>query len=323
MKPEAIRYFVCPDCHGELSIESSESVEIETGTLICGGCRAQYPIRDGVPRFVGAESYADTFGRQWTRWSRTQHDSLNGTTVFHSRFQRYTGWTLDSLAGRVVIDAGCGPGGFIDVIVEHAGVVVGFDLSVAVDVSYKIHGARPNVHLAHGDILKPPIRPSVADRLYTFGVVQHTPHPEDAFRSLIPLVKPGGEIAVWVYRKRVIPQAAYWLRKLTAGMDEPRATQFIEWYVPKAMQVSGALGGVPAVGRYLRRLVPVADYRERLPELDTEQQLEWALMDTHDMLITRFTFPQRWPDLQRWMRGLEEVRKPHEREMSGVGRIPL
>jgi hypothetical protein len=45
-------------------------------------------------------------------------------------------------------------------------------------------------------------------------------------------------------------------------------------------------------------------------------------MDTHDMLITRYTFPQRWRDLRRWTRDLQDVRKPHRREMSAVARIP-
>jgi len=78
---------------------------------------------------------------------------------------------------------------------------------------------------------------------------------------------------------------------------------------------------VPVVGGVLRRLVPVADYRDRLP-LSPEQLREWALMDTHDMLITRHTYPQRWKDLQRWMDSLEDVRRPSRRDMAAVGRVP-
>jgi SAM-dependent methyltransferase len=271
---------------------------------------------------VLGEDYTDTFGRQWSRWARTQHDSLNGTRIFRDRFESYTGWDPESLAGKVVVDAGCGPGGFIDVIERHAGTVVGFDLSVAIDACYELHGRHPSVHLAQADIFKPPVRPQVADRLYTFGVVQHTPDPERAFRSLVPLLRPGGEIAVWVYRRSFIPQPTYWLRRITAGMPEPRATRFIEWYVPKAMFLSGLLGRVPGAGRYLRRFVPVADYRGRLPTLTNEQYYEWALMDTHDGLITRYTFPQRWRDLERWMTGLEGVRRPNSDLMAGVARVP-
>src|SRR5262249_50967454 len=237
------------------------------------------------------------------------------------RFESYTGWTPESLTGQVVVDAGCGPGAFIDVIEPHASIVVGFDLSVAIDACYELHGRHSSVHLAQGDIFKPPVRIHVADRLLTFGVVQHTPDPERAFRQLIPLVKPGGEIAVWVYRRHLIPFPIYWLRCMTAGMPEPNATRFIEWYTPKAMLLSSALGRIPGVGPYLRRLVPVGDYRGRY-ELSEDQYLEWALMDTYDALITRYTFPQRWRDLERWMAGLEALRRPSPKLMAGVARVP-
>jgi SAM-dependent methyltransferase len=321
MKNDANKYFVCPACSGELLLSTDESgPEIESGTLTCTGCSAKYPVVRGVPRFVPDENYADTFGRQWRRWSLTQHDSVNGTSIFRDRMLRYTGWTPESMMGKVVVDAGCGPGGFIDIVRPHAAAVIGFDLSAAIDSSYENHGKCPNVYLAQGDIFNPPVRRQSADRLYTFGVVQHTPNPEVAFRSLIRLVKPGGEIAVWVYRKRVIPAPTYWLRYFTRGMQEPRATRFIEWYTPKALVLSGVLGSVPVIGKHLRGLIPVADYRGRM-DLSKSQLREWALMDTHDALITRYTYPQAWSDLLRWTRDLTEVRRPHPPEMSAVGRL--
>ena len=274
----------------------------------------------GVPRFVKGESYTDTFGRQWTRWARTQHDSLNRLQLFRQRFMQYSGRTPESLSGQIVVDAGCGPGAFVDVVERHARVVIGFDLSVAVDVCYELHGATPSVYLAQADIFNPPIRPGIADLLYTFGVVQHTPDPERAFRSLLHVVKPGGEVALWVYRRHLV-QPVLWLRRLTAGMPEPRATEFIEWYVPKALKVSAILGRAPVIGHYLRRAVPVADYRS-MYTMSEEQYLDWALMDTHDGLITKYTFPQRWRDIERWMTGMEALRRTLPGEIAAVARVP-
>jgi SAM-dependent methyltransferase len=321
MNPEGVRYFACPACSGDLVLSSQQSTTIVTGELKCSSCARVYPVRGGIPRFVEEEQYTDTFGRQWNRWDRTQHDSINGTSIYRDRMLRYTGWTPESMKGKVVIDAGCGAGAYVDVAERHATAVLGFDLSSAIEAAYRLHGKRPNVHLAQADIFRPPFKPGIADRLYCFGVVQHTPDPERAFRSLIPLVRPGGEMAVWVYRRWAVPQPSYWMRRLTRGMPEPKATRFIEWYVPKALKVSEALGTIPRVGKTLRRLVPVADYRDRLP-LTPEQHREWALMDTHDMLITRHTHPQRWTDLQRWMKDLEGVHRPSDRDMAAVGRVP-
>jgi len=319
MKPDATRYFVCPHCHGDLTLQTEDRGEVMDGRLDCG-CGRSYPVVRGVPRFVEGEAYPDTFGRQWTRWARTQHDSLNGLGIFQRRFESYTGRPVEALAGKVVVDAGCGPGGFIDVIERQARVVIGFDLSVAIDACYDLHGHVPSVYLAQADIFRPPVRPGVADLLYTFGVVQHTPEPERAFRALVPLVKAGGEIALWVYRRHFF-QPVLWLRRFTAGMPEPRASRFIEWYVPRACAVSGAVGRVPVVGHYLRRIVPVADYRS-LYQMTEEQYREWALMDTHDGLITRYTYPQRWRDIQRWTAGLEGLQRTLPREIAAVARVP-
>lgn len=321
MKKSALDVFVCPECKSDLTLKSSDVGEILEGILTCSGCQSHYPITKGVPRFVLEEFYADTFGRQWNRWNRTQLDSHNKTNIFHERFHRWTGWKLDDLAGEVVVDAGCGPGGYVDVVKSSAKTVIGFDLSSAIDAAYANHGTEPNVHLAQGDIFKSPVRPAIADRLFTFGVVQHTPDPERAYRSLIPLVKPNGQIAVWVYNKPLVPTPTYIARWFTAGMPEPRATRFIEAFVPKAMKVSGFLGSVPGIGKILRKFVPVADYRDRLT-LSKDQYMEWALMDTHDALITRYTYPQSWKDMKRWARGLVDLRKPSPRDMAAVARIP-
>ena len=187
MKRSATEYFVCPLCHGDLEVRSEDGGEVMSGSIVCKRCNRSYPVERGIPRFAGGdEKYADTFGRQWTRWQTTQHDSLNGTTIYRDRMERYTTWTPESFAGKVVVDAGCGPGAYLDISEQHAKTVIGFDLSAAIDSAYRHHGHRENVHLAQADIFNPPVRPAVADRLYTFGVVQHTPDPEGAFRSLLP-----------------------------------------------------------------------------------------------------------------------------------------
>ena len=98
MKRDATKYFVCPNCLGDLALDSNDAeLEVETGSLACSHCQQSYPVVRGVPRFVANEQYADTFGRQWLRWSKTQHDSVNGTTIFHDRLKKYTGWSLDTM----------------------------------------------------------------------------------------------------------------------------------------------------------------------------------------------------------------------------------
>ena len=84
MKTTALDVFVCPACRGrlDLRVRAKLGAEILEGRLICGDCRASYPISGGVPRFVPDDAYAGSFGYQW-HWFRTvQLDSMAGDLVW-------------------------------------------------------------------------------------------------------------------------------------------------------------------------------------------------------------------------------------------------
>ena len=137
MKPDATKFFVCPTCRGDLKLSSTESgPEIETGSLACAACDKSYPVVRGVPRFVAGEQYADTFGRQWTRWSVTQQDSMNGSRIFHDRMLRYTGWTPESMAGKVVVDISN------PVTPDFSGLKIGHSTSAAEQIQGAAPGAK-------------------------------------------------------------------------------------------------------------------------------------------------------------------------------------
>jgi len=55
---------------------------------------------------------------------------------------------------------------------------------------------------------------------------------------------------------------------------------------------------VDRVRRVVRRVSPVVDHYDRLPELSREQLAEWATLDTHDALTDRY----------KHLRTAEEVR---------------
>src|SRR5690242_2583923 len=73
MKRELLDLLVCPGCKGRLDCETirADGAEIEEGTLRCGACKADFPIRFGVPRMVPAalspseRATARAFGAEW------------------------------------------------------------------------------------------------------------------------------------------------------------------------------------------------------------------------------------------------------------------
>jgi SAM-dependent methyltransferase len=137
----------------------------------------------------------DTYDLQWNRFRivRPQEDRA----TFRSR----TGLADADLARSLVLDAGCGMGRYLRIAAEGGARVVGLDLSGAVRSARELTADRPGVDVVQGDLLRPPLAPESFDHIYSIGVLDHTPAPRAAFLALTRLLKPGGRIAIWVYRK--------------------------------------------------------------------------------------------------------------------------
>ncbi len=203
MKERLLEYLACPACQGKIQIDdisAKDANEIMEGRLRCEGCRREFPITRGIPRFanlaeVGAEKAATAagFGWEWTHFN--QHDDKYG--------EQLLGWLnpvqADFFRGKVVLDGGCGKGRHLKLAAEW-GVcdVVGVDLSDAVETAFAATRGAENVHVVQGDICCLPLRP-VFDYAFSVGVLDHLPTPIDGFRSLASKVKPGGHVSAWVY----------------------------------------------------------------------------------------------------------------------------
>src|SRR5579863_6900891 len=70
---------VCPNCKVKLSLEIlyQQGEQIVAGFFRCNQCKTDYPIRNGIPRFVSSEAYSSSFGFEWKRWRRTQFDTTS------------------------------------------------------------------------------------------------------------------------------------------------------------------------------------------------------------------------------------------------------
>lgn len=136
-----------------------------------------------------------TYSLQWNRYRILRPEEDRAT--FRSR----TGLSPSDLEGRLVLDGGCGMGRYVRVAAESGARVVGMDLSESVRAARELASDLPVVGLVRGDLLRPPMAGGTFDHIYSLGVLDHTPDPRSAFLSLAGLLKPGGRIAVWVYRK--------------------------------------------------------------------------------------------------------------------------
>jgi SAM-dependent methyltransferase/Zn ribbon nucleic-acid-binding protein len=293
----------CPQCKSELSLADAEwqNDEVESGALNCSGCGAAHPIVVGIPRFVPLDNYAENFGFQWNRFRRTQLDSHSGQTISRDRFLKSTGWTPESLAGQTVLDIGCGAGRFVEVALSCGATVFALDYSRAVDACRANFPTRPNLHVVQGDVYALPFADECFDAIYCLGVLQHTPDPRQAFLSLPRHLKTGGRLAVDIYQggwRRAL-HTKYWVRPVTTRLPQERLFQAVERGMPALMGLSRAVSRIPALGRYARRLLPIANY-DGLYGLNEQQLREWAVLDTFDMLAPAYDRPQTPRALAQW-----------------------
>ena len=136
------------------------------------------------------------YNLQWNQFRILRPDEDRAT------FAGRTGLSAADLAGKVVLDGGCGMGRYLRIAAENApALLVGMDLSGAVVAARELTADRPETAIVQGDLLHPPFLPGTFDQIYSIGVIDHTPDPRTAFLRLAELLKPGGRIAIWIYRR--------------------------------------------------------------------------------------------------------------------------
>src|SRR3569832_1095926 len=271
MRAEFCQFLACPVCGVELKISHAASMdgdEVTEGELQCTSSHL-FPITKGIPRFVSKENYASNFGFQWNMFRRTQLDSYSGQAISGNRFWAQSGWKREELAGKRVLDVGCGAGRFVEIALEAGAQVVALDYSVAVEACRENHREKfpHSLNVVQGDIYHLPFRPGQFDFVYCFGVLQHTPDVRAAFLALPRQLAAGGRLAVDVYRKHwsnwIHPK--YWFRPITTRLPQDELFQLVKTWAPRLLKVSMAVQHVPLLGRIVARVIPVANYSQLFP----------------------------------------------------------
>lgn len=290
MAPDISGLIVCPRCHEPLPPFSTWP---ERG-LHCPRCQSSYQIIRGIPRFVDADAYAKSFSFEWQRHARTQLDSAASDESERTLTEK-TGLTPADVAGKLVLDAGCGMGRFADVVSRWGGHVVGIDLSLAVEAAHANLAGRGNVRIMQADLFHLPFRPGTFDIVYSIGVLHHTPDCEKAFRQLVPFVRPGGRLCVWVYG--------------TMGPWERFARLYRRVTVRMPRRLLHALCHAAILWYHLCRLPLIGPLLWTLFPISLHPNPDWRVLDTFDWYSPRYQSLHSFPEVYRWFRseGLVDI----------------
>jgi ubiquinone/menaquinone biosynthesis C-methylase UbiE len=193
----------------------------------------RYPYQGDIPRFTPIVD--EGFDQRWAL-----HPKPQATTA--GIFELKTGWSPTDLAGQVVLDAGCGCGRFSEVAAGYGATVIGVDGS-----THGIEAAKalvPQGTFVQADLLRLPLPDQSVDKAFSIGVLHHTADPERAFNEVARTVKPGGQLAVWLYvnpggdqnQHVVDPEvalAAEFLHAITKACPPDKLHLICEQYAPR------------------------------------------------------------------------------------------
>jgi SAM-dependent methyltransferase/uncharacterized protein YbaR (Trm112 family) len=240
----------CSHCLGALTVDvyayaPESKTELDAGLLQCTNCQMQFAVWRGVPRmnleedfrlpksFVTANRHRlaksghgkivdksdwqlNPYDESWSldrdgafEWGRLDRNARR------DNFYCYLCLERGALAGKLVLDAGCGNGAVAALVAQDGVEVVAFDYSDVVvrAESLRRHNAQAGrIHYVQADAQYPPFAAEAFDAVYSDGVIHLTGNTRHAFANLSHVVKPGGRMFVSVSREDL--QAGYRIRKL-------------------------------------------------------------------------------------------------------------
>lgn len=306
MKLELLEWLRCIACGAALRSESASHVQedgnVNEGQLVCTSCGRAFPIVRSIARFVPSEDYAHSFGYQWNTFDKTQLDSHMGNDLSRERFFATTQWP-QNMDGQTILEAGCGMGRFTQIALETGAEVFSFDLSNAVEANLRNNGSSDRVHIVQASIYEIPFRKGAFDKVFCMGVLQHCPDVRAAFLSLVPFLRPGGEIVIDVYHRHtgLFPPLKYWARPFLTWMGPRGVHKFLSLVIPPAFYLKKALYKVPLVGKPLGNLIPIGPVSHAPRLIFTDQELiQVKILSALDMFSPVHDHPQTLDTVRQW-----------------------
>ena len=190
--------FVDPTDGHELVLEDSKWLNPKSGQTIA-------TIVRGIPRFVASQDdYAENFGFQWNQWENELSENRGSQLPVNDILRKRTKFEMYDTAEKTILECGMGGGDDTEVLLQFPFKEVhSFDLSRSVERAAK-YLKDPRLTISQSSIFAIPYADESFDFVFCHRVLQHTPDPVKALRSICKKVKPGGVLFAHSYKASLV-----------------------------------------------------------------------------------------------------------------------
>lgn len=234
MNASLLKILICPRCKSNLRIVGMKKEmvtleeEILSGRLNCLKCGLEYPIQEGMPRFVQlnkAENIFDNikdaqtayrFNYAWDKFA-----SKEVSLKWHKDSFSYVELLPKSIfeaSDMLGLDVGCGSGADLIYMSQKGLKMIGIDVTDSVAVALNNTRGFKNIEVIQANIYNMPFNEETFDLVYSFGVLHHLSDPEKIFKKIVGLVKNNGTVLIYVYEKfthrSMLERGGLWLTGL-------------------------------------------------------------------------------------------------------------
>jgi carbamoyltransferase len=182
--------------------------------VTCSVCGSDYPIVDGIPLMFAPHDAFGTGGDvteqvkafyEETPFPNYEDHETVRSLIEKSRRGIYASLLNDAIPyNTTLLEVGCGTGQLSNFLGIGCRRVIGTDLclnSLRLGETFRQTHNLSRVRFVQMNLFRPCFGPGHFDVVLCNGVLHHTSDPYGGFRSLVPLVRPGGYIIIGLYNK--------------------------------------------------------------------------------------------------------------------------
>lgn len=270
------KILMCLECGGDLVYSNEDS-------FLCKSCKKEYPIIDGIPRFVDSKYWkldvdAETiqektnkyFGFEWdyfSNWGFLDDKKLNSKEMI-----KYQGGTIkDRISAfnskcrlsnreltnsKIILDAGCGNGRYTyEAAKRTESLVIGIDIGYgSVQSAYKNTKKLKNVIIMQCDLFNLPFKNNTISACFSNGVLMHTGNAQKSFFEICRTIQSNGIFVAHLYNKLnpIWELNDYILRSFTKKLSIDNGMKFAVFLSNMSKKINKLPNGFKIVNYFFR-----------------------------------------------------------------------